>query len=99
MDNRKIEAANITLSAMFPDTGERIEAIDAIKQRLGVAQQQKVPLLTTAEAAQEAGCTPKTLRSWEKRGIVRCIRITPRRVRWSLAGLQKRLNGGKEGPQ
>lgn len=94
-ENGKIQAAEIALAAMFPDKRERVAAVAAIRERLGVGEEEKEKLLSTAEAAKEAGCTPKTLRSWERRGIVRCFRVTPRRVRWSLAGLRERLGEGK----
>lgn len=97
IDSRILQALEVTVSAIVPDRSERAEALRAMLERMGAVEEPKEQerLLTTREAAMEAGCTSKTLRSWERRGIVRCYRVTPRRVRWSLAGLRERL-GRKE---
>ena len=94
MDNAKIQAAEITLAAMFPDKRERAEVVNDIRERLGAVEEPVERLYSTEEAIKEAGCTSKTLRNWEKRGLVKCFRLTPRRVRWSLAGLRERLGRG-----
>lgn len=96
MDKRILQALETTVAAIVPDRKERIEALHLMLDRMGTVEEKKERLLTTAEATREAGCTPKTLRAWERRGIVRCYRVTPRRVRWSLAGFRERL-GGKGG--
>ena len=48
-------------------------------------------LLTGREAAELAQITRRTLRNWEKRGWVKSVHVTPRRVRFSLAALQQFL--------
>lgn len=96
MDSRILQALETTCAAVVPDRAERIEALRAILDRLGATDPEpQERLLTTREACAEAGCTAKTLRNWEARGIVKGFRVTPRRVRWSLTGLRAAL--GREG--
>lgn len=94
MDSRILQALDTTVAAIVPDRLERIGALHWVLDRLGAAEEPKEKLYTTKEAVAEAGCTPKTLRAWERRGIVKCYRVTSRRVRWSLAGLRERLGRG-----
>lgn len=53
-----------------------------------MAQEDPLVLLTLAEAAEWAGVTPRTVRSWVDRGHIRARRLGPKLLRIDRATLE-----------
>lgn len=81
----KVETRQTMLAlckAAITDEAERREVQDLFRER-----KPKDEMLTGRAAAELAGVTRRTLRTWERKGWVAGVHITPRRVRFSKSAL------------
>ena len=79
MKNKTRDAITAFIYGAITDPRERQAALAAIQPK----PEQQDAMLTTDEAARLAGVAQKTIRDWEKKGLIRGRHITPKRVRFS----------------
>lgn len=85
MNEETRRAVAAFVRAAIQDPAEREAAIAAIEKP---KPERRDKMLTGREACRFAGVARKTLRDWEKKGLIHGRHITPKRVRFSRNELE-----------
>ncbi len=95
MNEKTRKTITAFVQGAIEDPKERQAALAALQPKV----ERRDKLLTGAEAARMAGVARKTIRDWEKKGLIRGRHITRSRVRFSRNELEAFLcevEGGAE---